>query len=208
MIFIGKYTYRNMNKKLIRLTESDLHRIVRESVNNVLNELEHKRSVKYDPTVKNPSRNDYDGSLYDKKTQMDIDWHNFENSKGFTDEYVSDNGEYVEGYNQWDGNVGELYGGDGEDGIFDRRLYQQGQSPSFYRDGKGKEGIDTLRYLDKGGEYPDYTRGDIKTDLYNHMSNRKYQNNRIRRNAKDADKRWMKAADSRPLHSKGSLNRA
>ena len=27
-----------MNKKLIRLTESDLHRIVKESVNNVLNE--------------------------------------------------------------------------------------------------------------------------------------------------------------------------
>ena len=28
-----------MNKKLIRLTESDLHRIVRESVNNVITEL-------------------------------------------------------------------------------------------------------------------------------------------------------------------------
>ena len=28
-----------MNKKLIRLTESDLHRIVRESVNRVLNEI-------------------------------------------------------------------------------------------------------------------------------------------------------------------------
>ena len=27
------------NKKLIRLTEADLHRIVRESVNNVLNEI-------------------------------------------------------------------------------------------------------------------------------------------------------------------------
>ena len=30
---------RNMNKKLIRLTESDLHRIVRESVNKILNEI-------------------------------------------------------------------------------------------------------------------------------------------------------------------------
>ena len=30
---------RNMNKKLIRLTESDLHRIVKESVNRVLNEI-------------------------------------------------------------------------------------------------------------------------------------------------------------------------
>ena len=33
---------KNMNKKLIRLTESDLHRIVRESVNNVLTELDWK----------------------------------------------------------------------------------------------------------------------------------------------------------------------
>lgn len=31
--------YLNMNKKLIRLTESDLHRIVRESVNNILKEI-------------------------------------------------------------------------------------------------------------------------------------------------------------------------
>lgn len=31
-------TYRNMNKKLIRLTEQDLHRIVKESVNRILNE--------------------------------------------------------------------------------------------------------------------------------------------------------------------------
>ena len=33
---------RNMNKKLIRLTEADLHRIVRESVDNILNELNWK----------------------------------------------------------------------------------------------------------------------------------------------------------------------
>lgn len=32
-------TNRNMNKKLIRLTESDLHRIVKESVNKILNEI-------------------------------------------------------------------------------------------------------------------------------------------------------------------------
>ena len=31
-----------MNKKLIRLTESDLHRIVKESVNNVLTELDNE----------------------------------------------------------------------------------------------------------------------------------------------------------------------
>ena len=37
VMFIEKYTY--MNKKLIRLTEVDLHRIVKESVNNVLNDI-------------------------------------------------------------------------------------------------------------------------------------------------------------------------
>ena len=35
LIFIKKT---NMNKKLIRLTESDLHRIVKESVNRILRE--------------------------------------------------------------------------------------------------------------------------------------------------------------------------
>ena len=43
MIFIIKITkyntYYNMNKKLIRLTEGDLHRIVKESVNRVLKEM-------------------------------------------------------------------------------------------------------------------------------------------------------------------------
>lgn len=42
MIFIIKNTYRNMNKKLIRLTESDLHKIVKESVNKILTELDWK----------------------------------------------------------------------------------------------------------------------------------------------------------------------
>ena len=35
-----------MNKKLIRLTESDLHRIVKMSVNRVLNEHQHPNDVK------------------------------------------------------------------------------------------------------------------------------------------------------------------
>ena len=37
---------RNMNKKLIRLTEADLHRIVKESVNRVLNEHQHPNDIK------------------------------------------------------------------------------------------------------------------------------------------------------------------
>lgn len=46
LIFIYKIieinTYLNMNKKLIRLTESDLHRIVKESVNRILRESNRK----------------------------------------------------------------------------------------------------------------------------------------------------------------------
>ena len=38
MIFIGKIHINMKNKKLIRLTESDLHRIVKESVNKVIKE--------------------------------------------------------------------------------------------------------------------------------------------------------------------------
>jgi hypothetical protein len=40
MIFIKKYNYieLKMNKKLIRLTESDLHRIIEESIKTVLTE--------------------------------------------------------------------------------------------------------------------------------------------------------------------------
>ena len=37
-IIIEDKTRHNMNKKLIRVTESDLHKIVKESVNRVLNE--------------------------------------------------------------------------------------------------------------------------------------------------------------------------
>ena len=38
---LGKYLFK-MNKKLIRLTESDLHKVIKESVNKVLTELDWK----------------------------------------------------------------------------------------------------------------------------------------------------------------------
>jgi hypothetical protein len=39
---------KNMKKNLIRLTESDLHRIIKESVNNILNESINKTYIVYD----------------------------------------------------------------------------------------------------------------------------------------------------------------
>ena len=59
-----------MNKKLIRLTESDLHRIVRESVNKVLNErIEGERESNLDPkivqAIKNVAKGYIDKYHYD-----------------------------------------------------------------------------------------------------------------------------------------------
>lgn len=61
---------RIMNKKLIRLTESDLHRIVRESVNKVLNErIEGERESNLDPeivqAIKNVAKGYIDKNHYD-----------------------------------------------------------------------------------------------------------------------------------------------
>ena len=52
------------NKKLIRITESDLHRIVRESVNNVLTELDWK-------TYMNAARKRYIQGKDDKANKLD-----------------------------------------------------------------------------------------------------------------------------------------
>ncbi len=50
--------YTNMNKKLIRLTESDLHKIVKESVNTILSEGGY-----------------YDYVFGDEEPKMKLDWH-------------------------------------------------------------------------------------------------------------------------------------
>ena len=42
-----------MEKKLIRLTESDLHNIVKESVNKILTELDWKTYANYQEDVQN-----------------------------------------------------------------------------------------------------------------------------------------------------------
>ena len=55
-------TYYNMNKKLIRLTEGDLHRIVKESVNRILNESFNDAMLKDDIRRYFEFEKDYDGS--------------------------------------------------------------------------------------------------------------------------------------------------
>ena len=58
-----------MNKKLIRLTESDLHKIVKESVNRVLNEWEYAGWVNdigddYDDEPDEPKEYDFDTKIW------------------------------------------------------------------------------------------------------------------------------------------------
>ena len=71
-----------MNKKLIRLTESDLHRIVRESVNKVLNEIGDTKRGQYHlgrASMRRFNMGDYDkageiGRYAEKKRVNDPDY--------------------------------------------------------------------------------------------------------------------------------------
>ena len=120
-----------MNSKLIRLTESDLHRIVKESVNRILNE-----------------------------------------------DYFDDN------------NFGRFHA----------------------IDDKGKSAMEVLDAIhnNKGmgaiGRQTPQQHWDMQRDAISAEKQRE-SDKRNRMKTKASDRRWMKAADSRPLHRKGSLNR-
>jgi hypothetical protein len=70
-----------MNKKLIRLTEQDLHRIVKESVNSILNEESYRKAAKKgehtSPQVKSELRYQQKMGRYNPK-----DYHKFANKHG------------------------------------------------------------------------------------------------------------------------------
>lgn len=181
-----------MNKKLIRLTESDLHRIVKESVNKILNEAKTIRKVEYS---KMP---------YDKKTQQDIDWRNYQNRINQSAEYVDDD-DYVGGYYQ-----DELDDEDINSNIDDDLNNMQrslGKFNPFDRPSKGEKSMKILGYLDGDRKHRDALSLPFLGDdgaYYLHQK-RLYNKNMAKRNT-DADRRWMKAADSRPLYRKNSPN--
>ena len=68
-----------MNKKLIRLTESDLHRIVKESVNKVLNQLSTPIIVRSKRVALNAYNNECSRGGYGDKRMRQM--------KAFNDEY-------------------------------------------------------------------------------------------------------------------------
>lgn len=61
---------KNMNKKLIRLTESDLHRIVKESVNKILNEMSPEMYLNYQKGRLNQANQAKANGDYDTEMKM------------------------------------------------------------------------------------------------------------------------------------------
>lgn len=74
---------KNMDKKLIRLTESDLHRIVKESVNKVLNELSTPMIVR----AKNAALNAYNDKSGNKAANSAYRDKRMRQMAAFNDEY-------------------------------------------------------------------------------------------------------------------------
>ena len=62
---LEKYVFK-MNKKLIRLTESDLHKVIKESVNKVLTELDWKTYANAAKKAREQGREIQDGILIEQ----------------------------------------------------------------------------------------------------------------------------------------------
>ena len=142
-----------MNKKLIRLTEQDLHRIVKESVDKILRESEPDL---YD-TLARP----------DGKLDMSNPYTWAESPKMLKDMGYDENG---------------MKNG--------KKYYDHLLNPNWRFNKQRSAGTDFALNEPMGDQK--YIRADIAN---------------MERKQSDADARWQKAADSRPLHRKGSLNR-
>ena len=94
----------------------------------------------------------------------------------------------------------------------DNNDFMEKHSPltRFKHDNQGADAMKTLGAIEKGGYLPhDRTPAedaDMQRDYVKRQGDKK-QAAKERKSAKRSDKAWQKAADSRPLHRKGSLNR-
>ena len=158
-----------MNKKLIRLTESDLHRIVRMSVNKVLRESE-----------------------YGKPTS----WKEHNDGIATYDEYGNEIGGY---------NFGAPFHGDSPESLARRK--ERHAASDF-----GHPNSDRLIH-NRTHSAHDFSHSDDDAVFFRHNvlgDDEIWKDNEIGRGNK-IDKnlqRALDAADKRPLHRKGSLNRA
>lgn len=203
-----------MTKKRIRLTESDLHRIVKESVKRVLREGKYLPNG-YDEEWENNVDNE--GPKY-----YDEEWNNsYERAKNRlgklndTDSVAQPLGtifkidhtkNYPYGHYDEYGNMvfeptwGQEYDGvdySSDDWDYDKeqpKWKTEMETPSMFRNrptefAKDERNIGRKTYMSKNGKFDKDLNKNRMKDANNY-------------------KRALKAADQRPLHRKGSLNRA
>lgn len=170
-------------RRRIRLSESDLHRVIKESVKQILREYEEIE----------PNKNYLFGTpfnVWGDKPHALYAYDRFGN-KMFWDE-PEDHWNML--HSHWDEN-GLRYDDDEWDEYNNQpelaTIYQQEQDPTtpFAQDNRN---LKQKSFMAPGGQY--------EKDLAALKKKEAQQQKR-------ADKTWQKAADSRPLHRKGSLNR-
>ena len=175
-----------MNKKLIRLTEQDLHRIVKESVNKILNEARHAWEL---------TDNGIDEfNMDDQGIGQHRGWPTRDTQQRY-DAYDMDNIEHLSKQGEKAAMMGadRLHGGE----EWQNRVNKN----SFSHDNRGKANFYVNNYDiaddDKLHGLGDAIYPEADLDAFNKSERQKQA---------AADKRWMKAADSRPLYRKNSPN--
>ena len=194
-----------MNKKLIRLTESDLHRIVKQSVNKVL------RESSFD-SIRNGGWQEKLQQIHNIALEM-AEMAKDESPNGFGQtELLSTAKDILRITSRWGCDIG----------VTESLKHSMTMNEDFYDDhnrsryhaidDKGASAMDDLDAIQNGkgmgaiGRETLQQHHDVFRDAKKTHDQRELD--RIEHNKqRAADKRWMKAADSRPLHRKGSLNR-
>ena len=153
-------------KQTIKLRESDLKRMIAESVKRVLRE----------------KKEEYDWAEFEKdpegKKEFDVN-----NSWEYYD-YVHSTPKEVRPY---------------DDAYWN--LANRGDNNTLLWDLQNN-------HLDGSSDIYTHMFYDVNPDSWKANKEKGEQDNQKKKNQWEKDKRWQKAADSRPLHRKGSLNRA
>lgn len=167
---------KNMNKKLIRLTESDLHKIVKESVNRILSEARYAWDL----------------------TDNGVDEFNMD-VNGFPTP------ETARRYNSDEGDVGrkiDMARRMGQDHASENDWRRDYKDDTYYNTHDTKR--NARNYVEHGKYYPYGFATRVFDD--NAEDDLNAFNKAERQKQAAADRRWMKAADSRPLYKKNSPN--
>ena len=187
-------------KKLVRLTESDLHRIVKESVNRILREYDGDDYFAPNYGEKRPEDIiDRLPSLSDNAVKKIIDGY-FDPSY-FESDYSDGFDDYYEVIDA----AKEEYARRHKD--FANKLFTQMNKPTYPQSPLHDEGY-----------YKKHRESDMAWNEHDKEIAAKRLPNTVKKNGEELRKNWEKGlerdtvgtsqADKRPLHRKGSLNRA